>query len=60
MKASEQRKKTREQLEQELRGLREKLNSMRFDMAAGKVKNIDDLRRAKRDIARILTIIQEK
>ncbi|MDP3901122.1 MAG: 50S ribosomal protein L29 [bacterium] len=60
MKPGEIRQKSQDQSEQELRSLREKLNSMKFDMAAGKVKNIDDLRRTKRDIARILTILREK
>ncbi|MFH1181064.1 MAG: 50S ribosomal protein L29 [bacterium] len=36
---------------------REKLGQMRFDLAAGKVKNVREVRQIKKDIARILTIL---
>jgi len=32
---------------------------MKFDLAAGKVKNVDNLRGLKRDIARALTFVRQ-
>ncbi len=43
-----------------LRALREKARQLRFDLSAGKVKNIKELSEVKKDIARILTILNEK
>jgi len=39
---------------------REKLERLRFDLAVGKVKNISEIRKTRKDIARILTLINEK
>jgi large subunit ribosomal protein L29 len=39
---------------------REKLRQLRFDLAAGKVKNVREIRKIRRDIARILTVLKEK
>lgn len=60
MKASELRKKSVEELRNLQKSLRDKLRELRFGIAAGKVKNVRELRQTKRDIARILTIIKEK
>ncbi|OGY99261.1 MAG: 50S ribosomal protein L29 [Candidatus Liptonbacteria bacterium RIFCSPLOWO2_01_FULL_52_25] len=38
---------------------RERLRTMKFDLAAGKVKNVDNLRGLKRDIARALTFVRQ-
>ncbi len=38
---------------------RESLRAMKFDLAAGKVKNVDNLRSLKKDIARALTFIRQ-
>lgn len=38
---------------------REKLENLSFDLAAGKVKNIREIRRLKKDIAQILTLLSE-
>ena len=38
---------------------RENLRAMKFDLAAGKVKNIDNLRGLRKDIARALTFIRQ-
>lgn len=35
-----------------------KLKALQFDLAAGKVKNIQDIRNLKKDVARILTILR--
>lgn len=60
MKASEVREKTAEELREELAKLRENLRQMRFDLVAGKVNKVDDITKTKRDIARILTILNEE
>ena len=38
---------------------RENLRAMKFDLAAGKVKNVDNLRNLRKDIARALTFIRQ-
>ena len=43
-----------------LESLRARLNDLRFDLSSGKVKNIRELRGAKKSIAQLLTVIQEK
>lgn len=37
---------------------REKLRQLRFDLSAGKVKNVREIRQIKKDIARILTSLK--
>jgi ribosomal protein L29 len=37
---------------------REKLRALKFDLAAGKVKNVTQLHLLKKDIARALTLIR--
>ncbi len=39
---------------------RDKLRSLKFDLAAGKVKNVTELRKIKKLIARILTFSNQK
>jgi large subunit ribosomal protein L29 len=60
MRAGDLRKKTEKELQATLQDLREKLRNLRFDLSAGKVKNVREIRKIKKDIARILTIINEK
>jgi ribosomal protein L29 len=38
---------------------RESLRAMKFDLAAGKVKNVDNLRALRKDIARAFTFIRQ-
>jgi len=38
---------------------RERLRQLRFKISSGKVKNVREIRMTKKDIARILTILQE-
>ena len=52
--------KTIADLERDLAHHREKLNSLRWDLAQGKVKNIREMRRLKKTIAQILTLIKLK
>ncbi len=48
------------ELEKSLVDYREKLRNLGFDLAAGKVKNIKEVKETKKAIARILTIINSK
>jgi large subunit ribosomal protein L29 len=48
------------ELQKLLQEKREKLERLRFDLAVGKVKNISEIRKTRKDIARILTLINEK
>jgi len=60
MKIEELRKKTKEELQKILRDDREKLRQLRFDLVAGKVKNVREIRKAKEEIARILTLLKQE
>lgn len=50
--------KSAPELQKELESREEKLAQLRFDLAAGKVKNIREIRHIKKDIAQILTLIK--
>jgi len=58
MKTSELRQKSRTELQKLLQDNRERLRQLRFDLAAGKVKNVREIRLIKKDIARILTLLK--
>ena len=63
MKKSEIKKlnnKTQADLKKALYEAKEDLRTLRFDLSAGKVKNIERARNARRKIARILTFLKEK
>ena len=60
MKVKDIRRKKEPELAKDIKDLRGKLRELRFNLASGKVKNIREIRRVKRDIARILTIIKEE
>lgn len=53
------RNKPTAELEKELGGYREKLRKLKFDLSAGKVKNIREIKETKKMIARILTFMNE-
>lgn len=55
MKSSEIREKNENELKKELIDLRNKAAKLRFDISARQVKNHRELRKIKKDIARILT-----
>jgi len=59
MKITEIRQKTKSELQKLLQDLQKKLRQLRFDLASGKIKNVKEIRQIKKDIARILTIINE-
>jgi len=47
------------ELERIVRDSGEKLRALRFDLAAGKVKNVNELHETRRKIARAKTFIQQ-
>jgi large subunit ribosomal protein L29 len=60
MKLEELRKKTKEEADKILQDDREKLRQLRFDLAAGKVKNVREIRKIKKEIAQTLTLLKTK
>jgi large subunit ribosomal protein L29 len=60
MKAKELRQKSDNELEKMLQEKRKKLYQLRSDLVAGKVKNVREIRMVKKDIGRILTILNER
>lgn len=60
MKAKELRQKSEKELQKLLQELRERLRKLRFDLVSGKVKNVREIRQTRKDIARILTILNER
>ncbi len=60
MKANEIRQKSKTELSNFLQDSREKLRQLRFDLSSGKVKNVREIRKIKKDIARTLTLLNEK
>ena len=59
MKLKNLRKKSKSGLDKLLLKNRERLRTLRFDLASGKLKNVREIRHLKRDIARALTILKE-
>lgn len=59
MKAKELRNKKPEELIELLTESRKKLIELKFNLSMGKTKNIRAIRNLKKDIARILTILNE-
>ena len=60
MKTKELRSKDEKSLNKMEFMLREKLRALRFDLQAGKVKNVKEVKQVRRNIAQILTIMKEK
>jgi large subunit ribosomal protein L29 len=59
MKITELRQKSKPELQKLLQDNRDRLRQLHFDLAAGKVKNVREIRRIKKEIARILTILKQ-
>ncbi|MAE71567.1 MAG: 50S ribosomal protein L29 [Gemmatimonadetes bacterium] len=60
MKAAELRERTRQELEERLAELQEELFNLRFQMAAhSQLEDPHAIRRARREIARIHTLLRE-
>lgn len=60
MKVIELTQKSKEELEKMIQDEKEKLRQLRFELAAGKVKNIRQIRFIKKDIARIFTKLNKQ
>ncbi len=60
MKTAELQKKSVDELGKMATEERGKLQQLKFDLAAGKVKNVREIRNARRVIARILTLMKQK
>jgi large subunit ribosomal protein L29 len=59
MKLNELRQKSEKDLKKILEDNQKKLRQLRFDLTAGKVKNVREIRMIKKNIARILTLCQK-
>jgi large subunit ribosomal protein L29 len=60
VKAKEIRELTSEQLEAKLKELKEELFNLRFQLAINQLDNPHKITAVKKDIARVMTILQEK
>ena len=60
MKAEEVRAMSPDQLKEELLKLKKEVFNLRFQMAAGQLENTARVRQARRDLARIKTIMREQ
>lgn len=59
MKIAQLRGKSKKELEHMVADHRRMLRSRRFDLAAGKVKNVKEIRELRKTIAQILTLCQK-
>jgi ribosomal protein L29 len=59
MKAKDLRKKDKKELEKMVRDLSKKLSDLRFKFSANKLKNVKEISISKKEVARILTILNE-
>ena len=57
MKMQEFKQKPKEELQRILAENRERLRVLRFNLLSGKVKNVREIRGIRKDIARILTLL---
>jgi large subunit ribosomal protein L29 len=60
MKAAELRENTQEELGRKEQDLRKELFNLRFQQATGEIENPMRIRAIKKDIARVLTVANEK
>ena len=60
MKASEFRNMATNELEQQVKKLKEELFNLRFQLATGQLDNPARLRQVKKDIARVKTVLRER
>ncbi len=59
MKIAQLREKSKEELRQMIALQRASLLQLRFSLAAGKVKNVKEIRQTRKTIAQILTLCQK-
>ena len=60
MKAADLRARTRDELTEEVDTLSKEIFNLRFQRASGQLENTARVRRVRRDIARIKTILGER
>ena len=60
MKIKEIKSKNKEELKRLLLQEREKLQKLRFDLELKKSKNVREIRKTRKTIARILTLLNQK
>ena len=59
MKISQLRKKPKGELPTILRENQDKLRQLRFDLSAGKIKNVKEVQKVRKEIAQILTLLHK-
>ncbi len=60
MRASELREKSPQELQAELKNLLQEQFNLRMQLATGQLSNHTQIRRVRRDIARVRTVLTEK
>jgi len=60
MKAAELRDKTPEELREQLANLKKESFNLRFQQATGQLENTAAFRKARRDAARVATVLNQK
>lgn len=60
MKASDLRDKTPDQLREQLAEMKKQRFNLRFRAATGQLENTAEMRKARRNAARVLTVLNEK
>jgi large subunit ribosomal protein L29 len=60
MKAEKWREMSGDELEQKAKELNEELFNLRFQLSMGVAKNPSRVRQAKRDLARVQTVLRER
>jgi large subunit ribosomal protein L29 len=60
MKADDLRSKTPDQLRDELAALKKEAFNLRFRQATGQIENTARMRQARREAARVMTVLTEK
>jgi len=59
MKLEELKKRDKKELEKMVHEMRKKLSDLRFKFSSNKLKNVKEISNGKKEIARILTILNE-
>lgn len=60
MSAQELREKTPDQLREELENLKKEAFNLRFQAATNQLENTARVRQVRRDVARVMTVLNEK
>ena len=60
MKIAEFQQKTKDDLQKSLDEKKNQVQELKLQLASGKIKSIKDLKEAKKDIARIFTLLNQK